>query len=396
MDSRKSRSFAVQKSSIDGVAKYLIVGPDGDISNPATNYLLQHSPGTSRTYAYRLADHLRWLEAESIPISRVSLRHLNRYMGSLGARQPGPFGIPWREGKEPLSRSALSMAAACVKNFHVYRARLENNQQLIDELQGTRKMVTDPDKRGLVGSNFTAANPIAPRSNTYKHPKRLPDGAVEKMLRVAKSARDRMILIWLRDAGLRVGELCGMKFSDLHLRNDAACGEARAPHLHIVNREDNPNGARAKTKSEWAEHSGQIEGGTVRLVSPEMIHSYFDYVTEEYPPRVGHGFVLVRQTSSSAGRPLSTEGVRYLVGRIAKECGYSGLHPHMFRHEFATRVLEAANGDLMIAKKAGGWRSATTVEQIYGHVELNSPQFCGVLEEVWEHVAASRARRGSE
>ena len=40
------------------------------------------------------------------------------------------------------------------------------------------------------------------------------------MLAAVRTARDRMIVTWLADSGLRVGELCGVWFCDLHLRTD--------------------------------------------------------------------------------------------------------------------------------------------------------------------------------
>lgn len=49
--------------------------------------------------------------------------------------------------------------------------------------------------------------------------------------------------------GLRVAELCGLRLSDLHLVPSAlhlGC-QAPGPHLHVVRREDNENGALAKS-----------------------------------------------------------------------------------------------------------------------------------------------------
>jgi hypothetical protein len=48
-----------------------------------------------RTYAYYLVDHLRWLEREGLTVERVI-----------------PLGEPWRVGKRPYGKDALSMTAA--------------------------------------------------------------------------------------------------------------------------------------------------------------------------------------------------------------------------------------------------------------------------------------------
>jgi len=53
----------------------------------------------------------------------------------------------------------------------------------------------------------------------------LPDGARERLLAAVNSARDAVTVTWLAHGGLRIGELCGLHLADLHLRQDAACGE---------------------------------------------------------------------------------------------------------------------------------------------------------------------------
>ena len=64
---------------------------------------------------------------------------------------------------------------------------------------------------------------------------------------------------------------------------DAACGQCRTPHVHVCHRPNNPNGAEAKTKHPWRIEDGIVTGGLIKRVSPAMIHTYFDYITIEYP-----------------------------------------------------------------------------------------------------------------
>ena len=127
------------------------------------------------------------------------------------------------------------------------------------------------------------ANPLAPKGPHRRHPKMLPDGARDELLAVVNSARDRLAVTWLADGGLRIGEMCGLHLADLHLRENAACGECRPPHLHVCHRPGNPNGAEAKTKHPWRAEDGTVTGGLVKLVSPAMMHAYFEYMTSEYP-----------------------------------------------------------------------------------------------------------------
>lgn len=100
----------------DGRRSWTIAWPEGTVHREADRFLRQHDgSGTQRTYAYYLVDHLRWLERECVAFDTVRLRDLERYMGIVGAEVRMPLGEPWRVGKRPYGRSALSTAAACLK-----------------------------------------------------------------------------------------------------------------------------------------------------------------------------------------------------------------------------------------------------------------------------------------
>ena len=96
--------------------------------------------------------------------------------------------------------------------------------------------------------------------------------------------------------------MCGLHLIDLHLREDAACGQCRTPHVHVCHRPDNPNGAEAKTKHPWRVEDGTVTAGLIKRVSPAMIHTYFDYITTEYPRgATDHGMLLVQLHGDRAG-----------------------------------------------------------------------------------------------
>jgi len=79
---------------------------------------------------------------------------------------------------------------------------------------------------------------------------RASDEAIVALLRACRSARDRLIVLLMARAGLRRAEVLGLRRSDVHLLLDSrvlGCEVTRA-HLHVVRREDNPNGAVAKSR----------------------------------------------------------------------------------------------------------------------------------------------------
>jgi integrase len=370
----------------NGRRSWTIVWPEGTVHEEADRFLRVHDgSGTQKTYAYYLVDHLRWLDRECLSSGDVRLRDLERYMGVAGADVRMPLGEPWRTGKRPYGRAALSTAAACLKGFYLHQSSLGVNTELGGALDRTRLPTRADRRRALLGHVKTEmpANPLAPKGRHRRHPKMLPDGVRESMMEAVNSARDRLIVSWLADGGLRIGELCGLHLVDLHLRQDAACGECRHPHLHVCHRPGNPNGAEAKTKHPWRAEQGTITGGLVKRVSPAMVHAYFDYMTGEYPRESGHGMLLVQLHGPSAGQPLTPVGARRMLARAGKRAGLGVVKPHSFRHSFTSAVLDASGGNLMIARDAGGWASAAMVDEVYGHVDVHDPAFDAALRTVW-------------
>jgi integrase len=372
----------------DGRRSWTIVWPEGAVYPEADRFLRRHEgSGTQRTYAYLLVDHLRWLERECLSLATVTLRDLERYMGLVGAEVDMPLGEPWRVGKRPYGTAALATTAACLKGFFLQQASVGVNTALGKELDQARLPTRADRRRAFLGhvTSSMPANPLAPNRVRRRHPKMLPDQACERLLEVVGTARDRLVVTWLADGGFRIGELCGLHLADLHLREGAACGECRPPHVHVCHRAGNPNQARAKAKHAWSVEDGTVRGGLVKRVSPAMVHTYFGYITSEYPRQhaTGHGMLLVQLHGDRAGQPWAPDAARRMLARAGRRAGLGKVKPHEFRHSFTTAVLEASGGNLLVARDAGGWTSATVVDEIYGHVDLHDPAFNAALRRVW-------------
>jgi hypothetical protein len=159
-----------------------VLWPEGAVHGPADRFLRLHDgSGTQRPYAYLLVDHLRWLERECVGLDAVSLRDLHRYMGVVGAEVAMRLGEPWRVGKRPYGKAALS-AAACLKGFYLHQAACGVNEALGRQLDRTRLPTRADRNRALLGNTMAAmpSNPLAPRRVLRRHPKMLPEGARER------------------------------------------------------------------------------------------------------------------------------------------------------------------------------------------------------------------------
>ena len=309
----------------DGGRSWTIVTPDGGEHGEADRFLREHDgSGTQRTYAYLLVDHLRWLHRERLTIERVGLRDLERYMGLLGADVRLPLGEPWRQGKRPYGPAALSIAAACVKGFYLHQASLGVNSELGKTLDRSR-LPSRADRRrrflghvhhGGAGQPARAARAAAAASEDAAG--RCPGRAAGPVRGARSPGGD-----WLATGAFGSVSCAGCTWSTCTCAATRPAASAAAPHLHVCHRPGNPNRAEAKTKHPWRVDGGTV-GGLIKRVSPAMIHTYFEYITTEYPRAADHGMLLVQlhgdrgRAAVGAGRRAADAGPRGATRRAGR------------------------------------------------------------------------------
>ena len=132
------------------------------------------------------------------------------------------------------------------------------------------------------------------------------DADIVAVLGACRSARDRLIVLLMARAGLRRGEVLGLRRGDVHLLLDSrvlGCEVPRA-HLHVVRREDNPNGATAKSRRQ-------------RVVPLDfvMVQAFDSYEFERMrvPRAADSDFVLVNLFRAPAGAPMRLDAVNDLI-----------------------------------------------------------------------------------
>jgi integrase len=326
-----------------GQRSYVVLDvASGSVHNRADKFLSSFREGTQRTYAYHLVDHLRWLAVNGYCEHSITIQDLLRYLALCGAEHYGPLGILWRAS--PLGDSAQAVRAACLKGYYLDVTTRENVNDKLRAALSTRRVPSIRDRdRSMLGHLTTslAANPFSRGATPRKHPRMLPDGTREAMLNAVRTARDRMIVTWLSDSGMRIGELCGLWFCDLHLRKDHPCGERKGPHAHVVKRL-NPNRASAKIGFPASVVDGIISGGTVRRASPAMVSSYHEYLAEDYHrvrALAQTDLVLIQLVGERTGEALSTHGARQMIERAGRRAGLGLIKPHAFRHTWATALI---------------------------------------------------------
>ena len=187
---------------------------------------------------------------------------------------------------------------------------------------------------------------------------RASDADIVALLGACCSARDRLVVLLMARAGLRRGEVAGLRRSDVHLLADSrelGCEVLRA-HLHVIRRPDNPNGAVAKSRRQRAVPLDFL-----------VVRAFDTYELERMavPAAAGSDFVFVNLSRGTIGAPLRVDAVNDLVTAAARRAGTGALHPHQMRHAFASNVLDAG-GSLEEAQDLLGHATIAST-QVYAH-----------------------------
>lgn len=201
-----------------------------------------------------------------------------------------------------------------------------------------------------------AANPAA-GIRAPKAPRKLPQvldadeakALVEVPTDAPLGLRDRAMLELFYSSGLRLSELCALRWRDLHLEDGLVNVRGKGGKERIV-----PVGSFARRAlQEWRAGSRGAD---------------------EAPVFPGRG-----------GGPIGPRAIQIRMRQLAQRQGlFKRVHPHLLRHSFASHVLESS-GDLRGVQELLGHADISTT-QIYTHLDF------GHLAKVYD-AAHPRARR---
>jgi integrase/recombinase XerD len=358
------QAFPVRLPS--GAAYWTVVDDELQVVAEADAYLHQLRFGvdaaesTTESYARALALYFRWCDRSGQ--DWASADRLGSFMTWL-KHTPADPDRPVRAGPgaRPVRRERrVNLVLTVVREFLRYGVEVGSvSPQVLTRLYRISDDSRLPaEVRGEGGEVRYWAKP--------RHRLNVPDQPVDKatgeevlaLLRACRSARDRLIIICLARAGLRRGELCGLRREDVHLVVDArhlGCMVERE-HLHVRRRE-NPNGALAKSRRARAVPVDSL-----------VVLAFDQYGLERdacRPARVCD-FVLVNLFREPVGAPVRPGALNELLADLSRRAGLERqVHPHMLRHSFATGLIEAG-GTLDEAQVLLGHASIASV-QVYMH-----------------------------
>ncbi len=283
------------------------------------------APGTLTDYAAGLKHLARWLHAqgrgEADP-RELRREDLVRFLAEL-ADVPAP-------GKgRPLAPKTRRNVWVALKSFSRWLESETGHPLPMDGVPAPRgeERPVRPLTQGDVQALLLACDRMAPARTARRRP--------FQMAR-ATAVRDKAILLVLLDTGLRAAELCALTVGDVDLQS----GEVRV--------------RRGK-------------GGRGRLVylGAAARRAVWRYLLERGRP-TGEAPLFCGRDPAWPGRdgrfPLTPDALLRLLKRLGERAGVVGVHPHRFRHTFATEYLRNG-GDVLTLQRLLGHRSLAMVQR---------------------------------
>lgn len=160
--------------------------------------------------------------------------------------------------------------------------------------------------------------------------------------------RDKFLIVLLAETGMRAGQALGLRHADV---------VSRERTIRIVPRDDNANGARAKTT---VPTTIPVSVGVVRLYS-EYLHTEYGDLDSDY--------VFVNLWAEPIGRPLTYDAVNKLVRVLRKRTGVE-FTLHMLRHTAATEMIRAGVG-IEVVSRLLTHRNSTVTSETYLHLDVD-------------------------
>ena len=328
------------------------------------------SVGTAQAYAGRLALYLTWAAAVGVDpvapqvdqlasfarwLERTPSRKHRR--GQERRRAADPNVVAMGPARSPATVEGV--LAAVVEFVRFAAGRGWCDPAVAERLSFRAELAYAPRSwdRGERAGRPVVNRRVVRRRRSQRAPETLSADQVGLLVDACSNIRDRFVVEALYATGLRVAELCGLRLADLHLVPSAAhlgCQVAGA-HLHVVRREDNENGALAK--SIWP----RVVPVTKDLV---VCHDAYRFERDAVAAAAESDYLLVNLWRAPLGRAVSPDAAERLFVRLSANVGFRA-RPHMLRHSFASEVALTTKDPALVKELLGHASVAST--DVYLH-----------------------------
>jgi site-specific recombinase XerD len=269
------------------------------------------SPGTVTTYAGALHLFGRYLRAMGMPTDpgAITREHVETYISDLLRGEGTPRGRPYAPASAELQRQALHSFFGWLVELHEI-PEIDNPMRFVRRVRvpiSPPPVLSMEQLRALLGTC---------KGHTFNE------------------RRDLAIMLVFIDTGVRCSELTGLDTADVDW------SDSRQPTLEVLGK-----------------------GGQLRIVplgasAASALDTYMSFA------RARHRYAASQALWLGQNGPLTASGVYCSMRARGREAGIPAMHPHLFRHYFASAWLSAGGneGDLM---RLAGWTSPAMLSR-YG------------------------------
>lgn len=355
----------VQKILTEKGIRYIVLDKNYRIVEPVLKYLkyldsLDRSPNTLKTYAGHLKTYCEFLEKKGLSVCSIfsadkgCLEILVDYIGWLKSFNQKKIKIfsAIRDVRKNATINAMMMP---VEGMYAFLAA-NNDVPEINFLKNKRETITtykkflfETTKKSMVQENILKLKTVQDESYQF-----VTREQYNKLFAACSNRRDKLILALMFETGLRIGEVLGLHIEDCKPQDKS---------IYIKHRENLPNNARVKNHSEG-----------IAFMPDYVVDLMIDYLTEDIL-HIQNDMLFVNLYRGRIGDAMEINTVEDLFNRLSKKAGLD-VHPHMFRHGFATERRRAGT-DIVI------------VQKLMRHKQLRSTM-------IYEHVTNDELRKITE
>ena len=263
------------------------------------------SEQTVKAYMADLTSFSRWFQQttrESLDLEHVTPMEIIDYRNAM---------LDWGKKPSTINRSLISISSFC-------QWAQQNDLIPSNPAEGVRSV---------------AEEPLAPRALERKE-----QLALLRAVRKSDNLRDLAIITMLLHTGMRVGELCNLRVSDIRI----------STHSNMVTVREGKG-----TKRRNIPLNSTVISALKNYLKSLDTDEHVVLITGPNPEK--ERFLFYGQKRM----PLTDRGVRYIIQKYAYNAKIEHLSPHVFRHTCAKNLIDAG-------------QSIDRVSKILGHSNVNT------------------------